>query len=127
MRDEESKMRISQILLAREAINSIDRTAQLDVKLVYTLTKFLTKTQNDYNFYISCVQDILNEYSEIAEDGRLMIVPERIDDFNRKMRELENLEVEDPGIRFALSDLSNELKLSMKQIFPLLDFIDEDK
>ena len=43
------------------------------------------------------------------------------------MEELGQTNVEDPGIRFNLSELATELRLSMQQMYPLLDFIDEDK
>ena len=120
-------MKIIQIINARQIVNAFTNDNTINTRLAYWMTKFVVKTQSEYDFYIREMQKILAKYATETDDGNLVVAPENIEAFNTEVAELENTEVEDPGIRFALSDLSGELKLSMKQIFPLLDFIDEDK
>lgn len=119
-------MRLRNILKARQVLETL-ADENISPRLAYRMTKFVTKTQGEQDFYIREVQKILQEYATQSDEGSLVVDLQNIDAFNAKIAELENTEVEDPSTRFALSDLSNELKLSMKQIFPLLDFIDEDK
>ena len=119
-------MRLRNILKTRQVLETL-ADKNISPRLAYRMTKFVTKTQGEQDFYIREMQKILQEYATQSDEGNLVIDLHNIDVFNAKVADLENTEVDDPGIRFNLSDLSNELKLSMKQIFPLLDFIDEDK
>ncbi len=120
-------MRLLKVVEARQILNTLTNDQYVNTRLAYWMTKFVVKTQSEQDFYIQEMQKILAKYAQTNDDGNLVVAPENIEAFNTEVVELENTEVEDPGIKFALSDLSSELKLSMKQIFPLLDFIDEDK
>ena len=56
----------------------------------------------------------------------MSIRAEDCEEFEDAISKLNDTDVEDPGIRFKLSELTSDIKLSMKQMYPLLDFIDED-
>ena len=73
------------------------------------------------------MRKLFDTYATRNDDDTILIPKERAAEFNAAVEALNETDVEDPGIRFSLSELSTELKLSMKQMYPLLDFIDEDK
>ena len=94
--------------------------------LSYWMTKFIVKTQGDEKFYASEVRKIFDKYAETREDGTSIVPNEKVSDFQDDVAKLGETEAEDPGIRFKLAELADNLKLSMKQMFPLLDFIEEE-
>ena len=121
-------MELIKIINARKALDSMADREDVGSRLSYWMTKFIVKTDSDYAFYASEMRKLLEKYATKTENGdTLEISTEHVGEFNDAVNALNKTEAEDPGIRFRLSDLSAELKLSMKQMYPLLDFIDEEK
>lgn len=120
-------MQIIKIINAREVLNTLSEREDIGTHLSYWMTKFVAKTESEYEFYSSEMCKIYKKYAEKEDDNRFFIPAEKISEFNEAVALVDKTDVEDPGIRFSLSELSTELKLSMKQIYPLLDFIDEGK
>ena len=120
-------MELIKIINARSVLESLSDRDDINTHLSYWMTKFIVKTENEQQFYAGEMRKLCDKYGEAREDGSLFIPAANIDTFNVLIDELSKTDVEDPGIRFNLSELSAELKLSMKQIYPLLDFIDEEK
>lgn len=99
----------------------------LGTNLVYWMSKFLSKTDSDYDFYTNEMRKIYDKYAQKSDDENSIFVPrEKVELFKKAVKELEETEAEDPKVRFKLSELSSGLKLSMKQMYPLLDFVDEE-
>ena len=119
-------MELIKIINARNIFNKFVDRNDIGFHLSYWMTKFIAKTENDERFYMSELQKIIKKYAK-NQDETLHIPEEHIDIFNSEVEKLEKTKVEDPMIRFNLSELAEELKMSMRQIYPLLDFIDEDK
>lgn len=120
-------MELLKIINARKALDSLSDREEVGAHLSYWMTKFIVKTESEYDFYASEIRKLFDKYAVKGENDTMIIQPDKIPDFNIDMETLNKTNVEDPGIRFSLSELSTELKLSMKQMYPLLDFIDEDK
>lgn len=122
-------MELIKIINARNVFNGLSDREDIGSHLSYWMTKFVVKTESEYEFYAAEMRKIFEKYTTKKEgDKDAIIVPtEMIDKFNAAVDTLNKTDVEDPGIRFNLSELSTEFKLSMKQMYPLLDFIDEEK
>lgn len=122
-------MELVKIINARNVINSLSTKEDVNAHLVYWMTKFIVKTEAEFEFYASEMRKLFGKFAIRNEgDKDTFIIPnDKVAEFNTAVEALNKTDVEDPGIRFNLSELSAELKLSMKQMYPLLDFIDEEK
>lgn len=122
-------MELIKIVNARKVLDGLSDREDVGAHLSYWMTKFVVKTEGDHAFYASEMRKLFDKYATKKEgdDDTLVIAADKVVEFNDAVEVLNNTDAEDPGIRFNLSELSTELKLSMKQMYPLLDFIDEDK
>lgn len=118
-------MKLFSILEARKTIETVTQNTEMHAHLAYWFSKFMIKTQGEADFYIAELKKILEKYNAKVDEAEITIAAESKDDFNREVSELQNTDVETPDIRFSLDELSSEIKLSMAQIMPLMDFIDE--
>mgnify|MGYP003399753417 CR=1 FL=1 len=120
-------MELYRIINARVTLDNLSDKSDIGAHLSYWMTKFVVKTTGEYNFYLTETRKLFDKFAERKDDDTLFIPNDKVAEFNAAVEALNKTDVEDPGIRFNLSELSAELKLSMKQMYPLLDFIDEDK
>ena len=120
-------MKLVSIVNAHNAIGKLNTNEDISSKLSYWLTKFYIKTEDDARFYSEKIQKILDEYGEKQDNGGYKIKDENLEEFQAKTKEIDDMDAEDPGVRIPLSEMTSELKLSMQQIYPLMDFIDESK
>lgn len=120
-------MELYKIISARGVLESFAEKSDIGAHLAYWMTKFVVKTNDEYEFYLSEMRKLYAKYATDNVDGSAFVPNEYVTEFNEAVDTLNKTDAEDPGIRFSLSELSAELKLSMKQMYPLLDFIDEEK
>lgn len=122
-------MELIKIVNARKVLDSLSDREDVGAHLSYWMTKFVVKTESEHEFYVSEMRKLFDKYATKKEgdDDTLLISNDKVSEFNAAVEALNKTDAEDPGIRFNLSELSTELKLSMKQMYPLLDFIDEEK
>lgn len=120
-------MKLITLVNAHNVLDDFAEQEGIGAHLAYWMTKFVVKTQADSDFYQANVRKQFEKYGVSDADGKLVVPLDKLSDFNKAIENLQNTEVEDPGVRFSLTELSRELKLSMKQMYPLLDFIDEEK
>ena len=120
-------MELIKIVDARQVLDGLADRGNIGAHLSYWMTKFVAKTENENAFYIKEMRRLFDTYAKRNEDGSLLVPADKVPEFNAAVDALNKTDAEDPGIRFNLSELSAELKLSMKQMYPLLDFIDEEK
>ena len=119
-------MELIKIVDARNVLDSLSNKEDMGAHLAYWMTKFIVKTKGEYEFYAAEMRKLFNKYGEAKDDDTIVVPTDKIAEFNEAIDALNKTDVEDPGIRFSLTEISAELKLSMKQMLPLLDFIDED-
>ena len=120
-------MELIKIIEAKKVLEEIADKEDVSAHLSYWMAKFISKTQDEHEFFIEETRKLMDKYGSKGENGGYTIAKEKLSDFNCALYALQNTDVEDPGIRFSLSEMSRELKLSVKQMFPLLDFIREDE
>lgn len=123
-------MELGKIINARKTIEELAPTANIGANLAYWMTKFMVKTDGEQMFYATEIKKIFDKYAKVddgAPEESAVIPQDKVNDFYKESDALAATDVEDPGIRFSLSALSAELKLSMKQMYTLLDFVDETK
>lgn len=118
-------MELIKVIHARQTLDSLSDRENIGAHLSYWMTKFVVQTQNEHEFYAREMQKLFEKYGKKNEENNLTIPPENVPDFQKEVVALENTDVEVPSIRFSLSELAQEIKLSMQQMFTLLDFIDE--
>lgn len=120
-------MELIKIINARRVLEELADKAEVNAHLAYWMTKFIIKTESDHKFYATEMNKLLDKYAQDKDEQTFKVAPENIDAFNKAIIELGATDVEDPGVRFDLAELSSELKLSMKQVYPLMDFIRESE
>lgn len=122
-------MELIKVVNARKVLDNLSDREDVGAHLSYWMTKFVVKTESEHEFYAAEMRKLFDKYATKKEgdEDTLLIPGDKVAEFNTAVDMLNKTDVEDPGIRFDLSELSTELKLSMKQMYPLLDFIDEDK
>lgn len=120
-------MELIKVVNARQTLDGLADREDIGAHLSYWMTKFVVQTKNEHEFYAKEMQKLFEKYGENGENDKLIIPAEKVADFQKEVAALEGTDVEAPSIRFSLSELAQELKLSMKQMYPLLDFIDEEK
>lgn len=122
-------MELIKIVNARKVLDSLSDREDVGAHLSYWMTKFVVKTESEHEFYAAEMRKLFDKYAtkKDGDEDTLLIPGDKVAEFNAAVDTLNETDVEDPGICFNLSELSTELKLSMKQMYPLLDFIDEDK
>ena len=122
-------MELIKVINARKVLDSLSDREDVGAHLSYWMTKFIVKTDSDHEFYASEMRKLFNKYAteRDGDEDSLLIPKDKVAEFNMAVDTLNKTDAEDPGIRFNLSELSSELKLSMKQMYFLLDFIDEEK
>ena len=123
-------MQLIKVINVRNILDGLADRDDIGTNLTYWMAKFMMATHGEYRFYVSEMQKIIDKYShkeQVGGEDTIRIPTEHLDDFQREVRSLEEMDVECPNIKFALSDIVDKVKLSMKQIYPLLDFIDEDR
>lgn len=119
-------MKLITIVNAHNVVDSFSEKEGISARLAYWLTKFVVATQSDADFYEDEVRKLFDKYGEKNEDdGNIKIKEENISAFSEELRELQDTDAQDPEIRFTLTEL-DELKVNMKQIYPLMDFIKEE-
>lgn len=119
-------MNIIKVVNARNVLKEFSDDKNISTRLAYLMTKFIAVTETESEFYMAELRKIVNKYAKTEDGKEEAIIPaENIEGFNKEVFELNETPISDPGIRFSLSELSENLKLSMKQMRHLLDFINE--
>ena len=127
-------MRIQKILAMEEAIKNL-KSKNLPIKTAYRLLKLAELISNEAENYRNLFRQILDEYAEKKEDGsyvlsedgaNVIIQKGHIQDANKKVDELNKIDVEIP-YTFDIKDFDN-IEISLEELAPLMDLIvDEDE
>lgn len=119
-------MKLITVVKAYNALDTLADNDSITARVSYWIAKFISKTQDDVKFYQHEVTKLFDKYGTKNKDGTMTVPSDVMEEFTKKVEELEATEAQDPGIRFKLSDLTGEMKISPKNMYPLLDFIDEE-
>jgi hypothetical protein len=105
---------------------------QISPRLAYKIMKFCKSVSVEEEFYNEKRNEIINKYAlrnengqiVVSDEGMIHIIKHKIDEANNAFKELNNIEVEMPNVKFTLAELE-ELKLSVADMFVLDAFIEE--
>lgn len=123
-------MKLKNLLRAREIIfqHKDDKISSL---LAYKFMKFMKASDSEEAFYKEKVKEAIEEFSLKEEDGKnklvngkIAIIPSKIDEFNKVINEIDEIDVEAPKIKFSINELE-AIVLSVSEIYVLDEFIEE--
>ena len=106
---------------------------KLPVFIAYKLMKLLKGLEEDVNFYRTKMSEIIDEYAEKdpngqalqSQNGGVIIQNRKVDECNAKIKELEEMPVEDNGdIKFALDELA-PINFSINEMLSLECYIEQ--
>ena len=102
-----------------------------DIQVGYKIMKFLKSIENDTTFYDTKLTEIAQECAEkdgdkikTTENGNLVLSKDKISDWNNKIADLANIEVEVNLPSFKLGDF-NECNFTLEELSVLESLISE--
>ena len=123
-------MKMVQIVAVRKMIDELRQT-KFCSKTAYKLMKLSKSVDVEKAFYEEKIREIIDEYGQkdengnlIKSDGGIKIDETRIDDCNKAVSELNDVEVQKPDITFTVEELSPAL-LSLDDMMLISEFIVE--
>lgn len=126
------KIKLSDQMGARKVLldHSNDR---VPISVAYKIMKIIKASEDDGSFYQQKIKEIIEEFGEKSPDGKFLysqsgnviIQNGKYDEFNNKVKELENTEVEKCEVMFALEELS-PIEISANELMMLECYIRQD-
>jgi len=123
-------MKINKLITAKESILPLCQE-RVSPRLAYKMMKFLSALEVEEAFYDAKMKEIIEAYGERNDKGEFVfsgdgvkIARDKIDECNAALSELLNTDVDAPQIVFTLDEL-NELRMSVKDVRAISDFIQE--
>ena len=106
------------------------KSQEMPLRLSYKFSKLLSKIEKDSEFFIEKTREVILKYAEKdengnlvqTEDGNIRIQTGKIEEANKAMMELNDIEVEDINITFTLDELES-LSIAPEVLQPLLPLI----
>lgn len=115
-------MKLIQVVNARKALMEALSGQKLSFSLSYKIAKFMEFTDEDNKFFAENFRKTAEEHGTI--DGDTYKIPtDKIDEFNKKIEELGNTEV-DVRLEFTEADFS-ALNVTVEQATYLMPLIDK--
>lgn len=109
------------------------KNEKIPLKTAYKFNKLLNVLEKELSFYQEKINEIISEYSQKDEDGNpvlsedktsVQIVKDKIEECQKKMEELSNIEFEINDISFTLDELEN-IDLTVLEVRSLMPLIKE--
>lgn len=124
-------MNILALMNAARVFNQVAQT-KISSKLAYKIMKLCKGVATEEEFYNNKRNEIINIYAArdesgqmvVSQDGMISIDKDKLEEAQNALRELNEIEVDAPNIKFTLEEL-DELKLSVADMFVLDAFIEE--
>lgn len=120
-------------ILKFENFYSKIKEKKLPIKTTYKLTKFFNKVDEEIKFFQTRIKEICETYGERDENNNFIpleggagikVKEDKIEECQKEIYDLSNLEVEIPAISISLEELEG-LELSIEELYPILSFIEE--
>ncbi|MEG2246299.1 MAG: DUF1617 family protein [Peptostreptococcaceae bacterium] len=107
---------------------------QLPIRVSYAIAKNISKIEKELKIYNSERQKLLDKYcikdddgkNKIDEDNQLKIADENLEDWNKEINELLDIEVDIDIHKFNVDDLLNSNCLLAANELMLIDYMIED-
>lgn len=123
---------MDQIIDFRNSGDFFDGT-NLPLKAAYKLNKIRKAVEKEGEFYSEKFQEILNDYAKkdengdlvFSEDGdQIMIKDDMIDECNKALTDLQNLEVQIENYGLSIDDFGEDLECTPDQLSALMPFME---
>ena len=107
--------------------------AHLPLKAAYKLNKIKKAVEKEADFYTEKFQEIVNTYAKKDDDGNLiysedgnqiMIKDGMIDECNKALTDLQELEIEIENYKLTLDDLGENLECTPEELEALMPFME---
>ena len=107
--------------------------ASLPLKGAYKLNKIKKAVEKEGEFYTEKFQEIVDTYAKKDDDGNLvysedgsqiMIKDGMVEECNKALADLQELEVEIENYNFTLDDLGENLECTPEELEALMPFMD---
>ncbi|MFR3072133.1 MAG: DUF1617 family protein [Paeniclostridium sp.] len=107
---------------------------QLPIKVSYAIAKNVSKIENELKIYNNERQKLLDKYcvkdeegkNKIDENNQLRITDENMDDWNKEINELLDIEIEIDIHKFNINDLLNSNCEMTASELMLIDYMIEE-
>jgi hypothetical protein len=115
--------------------NGIDflSDSEIPLKGAYKINKIKKAIAKESEFYVEKFQEIINTYAETDENGnivysndksQIMIKDDMIDECNKALKELQELEVQVENYNLTIDDLGEDLECTPDELEVLMPFMD---
>ena len=125
-------MKLINLINARRIITKY-KDEKVSTVLAYRLLKFMKASDTEETLFNEKFREIINQYGQrnndgelIFSDGNVSLIPDKINECKTQLKELENIEVDAPTVRFSIAELG-ELKMSIADLFVLDEIIEEEQ
>lgn len=125
-------MILSSILSFPNFYNQI-RSNPLPFKTAHKLSKLSKAVEEEIGFYREKMAELIEQYAQKDNDGNyvyindgrdIAIIPDKIQECQAKIHELETMEIELPDIKFSVDEFENTT-LTVDELQPILPFIED--
>jgi peptidase E len=105
----------------------------LPLKAAYKLNKIKKAVEKENEFYVEKFQEIVNKYAKTDDDGNLvysddgnqiMIKDGMVDECNKALEDLQNLEVQIENYGLTLEDLGDDVECTPDELEALMPFME---
>lgn len=109
------------------------RSNPLSFKTAHKLTKLSKAVDEEIGFFRDKMTELIEQYAQKDDEGNyvyinderdIAIIPEKIQECQAKIRELETMEIELPNITFSVDEFENTT-LTVDELQPILPFIED--
>lgn len=121
-------MKIVELLNAKNAFD-LNCKFDGDMQLALKVVKFVKTVETEANFYQEKYSEILTKYAEKDDEGKILqtengvkINKDKVNDFNKEIVKLDNVDVEKPNVEFTVEEL-NKCDLTGNGLYALYPFI----
>lgn len=124
-------MLLKEIYVLHEILEPLKKK-ELPFSLSYKVMKLSKWTEDEFNFYLSKMREIIDKYGArdeegqvIEKDGNIQLIPGKTQVVNQEIQSLDNIEIVLPKISFSLQELEG-LSFQPESLQALDPFIKED-
>ena len=126
----EITIRMEQAIDFRDAADSF-RNKKLPLPGAYKLNKILHNLEKDFEFYLTRFQEIIEKYAkkdeqgnyEFTEDGTQILIQDgKVDECNKELEELFNLEITIDNLNLTIDNLGENLECTPDELDKLMPF-----
>lgn len=125
-------IKMFQLLEFQSFYNEI-KDKKMPLKTAYKFSKLLSKLDNEINFYQEKLQQILSKYGKKDKNGEFLLTEDKkgiqikedeVQNCQKEMEELHNLDIEISGITFSLDELE-VLDMTIGEMNIIMPLIEE--